>query len=371
MELVGLSKSYSGNAAVKDFSIAVAADEYVTLLGPSGSGKSTLLRLMAGLERPDAGKVMLDGQDITAVAAHRRGVGFVQQKFGLFPHMSVFDNVAFGLRNRELDPVNSERDVTNKVSRMLDIVGLADFGHRKVGALSGGQRQRVSLARTLVCEPKICLLDEPLGALDANLRERMTVELRRIRAALGLSFVHVTGNENEALAMGDRMVVMDQGEAIQISSPDMIYHAPANVRIAKLLSRYNILPGTQEGDLFKAGDTVLQVPVGITQAAYSAIRFDSVTIHKNILGATTPAAADGNGLQATFVASEFLGAHAIYFFKTAQGDIAEVERHLSDVTPGEFSEGDQCFLRWSPEDALFFDRQGALIPSQHAYGSVA
>lgn len=367
MELVGLSKFFGGVAAIKDFSIAVAADEYVTLLGPSGSGKSTLLRLMAGLECPDAGNVMLDGQDITALPAHRRGVGFVQQKFGLFPHMSVFDNVAFGLRNREERPVKSEQVVREKVSQMLDIVGLVDFGHRKVGALSGGQRQRVSLARTLVCEPKICLLDEPLGALDANLRERMTVELRRIRTTLGLSFVHVTGNENEALAMGDRMVVMDHGEAVQISTPDVIYHAPGTVRIAKLLSRYNIFKGHQEGNLFRTGNNTLAVPGGVEQADYTAIRFDSIVIDKQ----DNAGGVGNNGMWATYMASEFLGAHAIYFFKTTEGVIVEVERHLSDVTPGAFSEGDHCFLRWKPKDSLFFDHHGALVPAGNMYGRAA
>lgn len=357
MELAKINKSYGGVAAVKNFSISIGDDEYLTLLGPSGCGKSTLLRLVAGLETPDSGSILLDGQDITSLPTHQRGLGFVQQKFGLFPHMSVFDNVAFGLRFRELEPISDEGVVGKKVDNMLDIVGLADLGARKVGALSGGQRQRVSLARTLVCGPKICLLDEPLGALDANLRKRMTVELRRIRSALGVSFVHVTGNEVEALAMGDRMIVMDKGEAVQVDNPDTIYHHPQTVQIAKLLSRYNILSGKQSGKSFSALGAEIPVPNNFSGAAYCAVRYDSLSI-RSAKNENAPSSSD---IKATFVASEFLGARIIYFFRAEDGTLLEAERHLSAFTPDEFLEGDTCYLNLPVESVLFYDQQGNRI----------
>ena len=243
MALRGLGKSFDGKPAIVDFSLDVFDNEYLTLLGPSGSGKSTLLRLIAGLERPDAGSITLNGENITGLATHLRGLGFVQQNYALFPHLSVRDNVDFGLRHRLIDPITDEGELTRRTEAMLALVGLEGLSDRMVGEISGGQKQRVSLARTLITEPRICLLDEPLGALDANLRERMTVELRRIRATLGVTFLHVTGNEAEALAMGDRMIVLDQGRALQVDEPDRVFRAPANVSVAKFVNNYNILTG--------------------------------------------------------------------------------------------------------------------------------
>ena len=185
MELIGLCKSFDGSPAILDLSLRVEDDEYLTLLGPSGSGKSTLLRVLAGLEKPEKGRIVLNGEDIVARPAHMRGLGIVQQNYALFPHMTVEQNVGFGLVHRAQSPVVDEKEVARRVAQTLELVGLQGLGGRMVGQISGGQKQRVSLARTLITEPKICLLDEPLGALDANLRERMTVELRKIREALG------------------------------------------------------------------------------------------------------------------------------------------------------------------------------------------
>jgi ABC-type Fe3+/spermidine/putrescine transport system ATPase subunit len=357
MELRGLTKSYDGNPAISDFSLDIQDDEYVTLLGPSGSGKSTLLRLIAGLERPDAGTITLDHQNLTGTPTHLRGLGFVQQKFGLFPHMSVRENIAFGLRYRQIDPVSDQRDLETRVDTMLELVGLDGFGERMVGQISGGQRQRVSLARTLICQPRICLLDEPLGALDANLRERMTVELRRIRSTLGVTFMHVTGNEAEALAMGDRMIVLDEGRTIQIDTPDAIFNQPGCVQVARFLSTYNIIPGTVDDGHFLGANARLAVPPGTMNAAHYVVRFDKVTI---CAAGSEPS--DGFAhMEVEFIASEFLGSRVIYFFRRPDGGVIEAERHLSDVEPADIKQGEARLLCWPISEILFYDAGGNLI----------
>ena len=362
MELHGLSKSYDGRPAIADLSLRVEDDEYLTLLGPSGSGKTTLLRLVAGLDLPDRGRISLNGTDIAALPTYLRGLGFVQQNYALFPHMTVADNVAFGLRNRVVDPLSDEREVSKRVGEMLELVGLSGLGDRMVGQISGGQKQRVSLARTLITEPKVCLLDEPLGALDANLRERMTVELRNIRKTLGVTFFHVTGNESEALAMGDRMIVLDEGRAIQIAPPDTIFDTPANVRVAKFVNSYNVLQGETKGGVFESGDLRLPVPQGLGAAHHIAIRYDAAGI--------APAdAASGTGLRGTFIASEFMGSQVVYFFRLASGQVFEVERHLSRSDPETFEGGSEKYLSWDVSDTLFFDANGDRLSAGQERGA--
>ncbi len=356
MELLGLSKAFEDKAAVVDLTLKVENDEYLTLLGPSSSGKTTLLRLIAGLERPDSGRVVLNGEDITTRPAHTRGLGFVQQNYALFPHMNVADNIAFGLRNRLIDPIIDETAVDSRVSAMLDLVGLEGLEGRMVGQISGGQKQRVSLARTLITQPQVCLLDEPLGALDANLRERMTVELRNIRSTLGVTFFHVTGNENEAIAMGDRMVVLDQGRAVQTARPDVVFDAPATVRVARFVNSYNILDGEVKAGIFRHGDTGVVLPHHAMTATAMAVRYDTPTI-------LTESAVDAAhvSMRATFVTAEFMGSKIVYFFRTATGVMMEVESHLSRADPETFSAGEERLLAWNVADTLFFDEAGDLL----------
>lgn len=369
MELRGLGKSFGGNVGVADLSLRVEDDEYLTLLGPSGSGKSTMLRLIAGLEVPDAGRIYLDGSDITMRPAHLRGLGFVQQNYALFPHMTVADNVAFGLRFRQADPVTDAAELGRRVARMLELVGLSGLGGRMVGQISGGQKQRVSLARTLITEPKVCLLDEPLGALDANLRERMTVELRKIRATLGVTFLHVTGNESEALAMGDRMIVLDGGRAIQVAPPEEIHGRPATVRVARFVNAYNILPGRVEGGAFVHGGVRLALPDGGAGAgaevAHYVVGYDQPEI-----GAPGASVAPGRaGLEAVFIASEFMGSRVVYFFRRPDGGVFEVERHLSRSDPIDYRGGETRVLSWDPSAVLLFDAQGRRIVSAETRGA--
>jgi ABC-type Fe3+/spermidine/putrescine transport system ATPase subunit len=365
MELIGLSKSFDETPAIVDLSLRVEDDEYLTLLGPSGSGKSTLLRVLAGLEKPEKGRILLDGEDIVAKPAHMRGLGIVQQNYALFPHMTVEQNIGFGLMHRALNPVEDEKEVSRRVAQMLELVGLQGLGARMVGQISGGQKQRVSLARTLITEPKVCLLDEPLGALDANLRERMTVELRKIREALGVTFFHVTGNESEAIAMGDRMIVLDEGRAIQVAPPDTVFDAPASVRVARFLNAYNLLDGTVQDGKFKSGELELPVAQGVPSAASLAVRYDAVTMHRGSTGAQSGAPA----LEAHFVASEFMGSKVVYFFRMQNGKMFEVERHLSSSDPETLNEGERVVLSWAARDTLFFDTAGNLVDTSLAKGA--
>jgi ABC-type Fe3+/spermidine/putrescine transport system ATPase subunit len=353
MQIEGLSKSYGGKPAIADLSLSVEDDEYLTLLGPSGSGKSTLLRLIAGLDRADRGRILLNGEDITRRPTHLRGLGFVQQNYALFPHMTVAQNVGFGLANRLVDPVTDTTEIDRRVGAMLELVGLAGFGNRMVGQISGGQKQRVSLARTLVTQPRVCLLDEPLGALDANLRERMTIELRRIRETLGVTFLHVTGNESEAMAMGDRMIVLDAGQAVQVAPPDQVYNRPATARVARFVNAYNIFEGRSEGGAFVAGPDSLPLPAGVAASRY-AIRYDAVEIAE-------AAPAGRPAVPARFVTAEFLGSRVIYFFQRRDGGMIEVERHLSRSDPMQFATGEERVLHWDPAEALVFATDGRAI----------
>lgn len=345
--LEGVTKTYGGVAALRDVSLSVSGNEYISLLGPSGSGKSTLLRVIAGFEIPDRGRVLFNGRDITHTPAHERGIGFVFQNFALFPHLTVFDNVAFGLVNAKT-PVPLG-DIDRRVRDVIGLVGLTGLEGRGVHQISGGQKQRVALARTLVMAPRLVLLDEPLGALDANLRNRMRNELRGIREKLGVTFLHVTGSETEALAMGDRVVVLDHGAIAQFAAPDDVYARPATPNVAHFLNRYNVFDGTLKDKQFTGPFGSL--PVGRTtpsaKPAY-AVRYDRMQVEAEGSNGSGPA------LAATFVASEYLGSSVIYFFETEQSKVIEVEHHLSMGTPKSFEPKSRYMLRWKAEDAIVF-----------------
>lgn len=345
--LSGISRRYGAVDALSDVTLDVGTNEYVSLLGPSGSGKTTLLRVIAGFERPDAGSVSFQGRNITSLPAHQRGIGFVFQNFALFPHLTVFENVAFGLTQGPTRPRATEVD--QRTSAILALVGLTGLERRSVHQISGGQKQRVALARTLVMAPKLVLLDEPLGALDANLRHRMRNELRAIRETLGVTFLHVTGSETEALAMGDRCVVLDHGRIAQFDRPDAIYAAPATPNVALFLNRFNMFDGTLQGDTFTG--PMGRVRVGrvqpATRAAYG-IRYDRTRVLE--AGQSTP----GPALAARFVASEYLGASVMNFFEAADGKVIEVEHHISLGAPPTFRPRHDYLLTWNPADAVVF-----------------
>ena len=246
IELVGISKEFDGGTlAVSDFNLHVNRGEFVTFLGPSGCGKTTTLRMIAGFEIPTAGKILLDGKDITNLPPYLRPVNTVFQRYALFPHLNVYDNIAFGLK---LKKTLTKAEINKKVSKALQMVDLEDFEKRKVTTLSGGQQQRIAIARAIVNEPEILLLDEPLGALDLKMRKDMQLELKDMQRKLGITFIYVTHDQEEALTMSDRIVVMKDGEVQQIGTPQDIYNEPTNAFVADFIGESNIYNGTIVGN---------------------------------------------------------------------------------------------------------------------------
>ncbi len=239
ISLKDIAVSYDGEPVLSGFNLEIRDGEFITLLGPSGCGKTTVLRTIGGFIKPDAGEVFFSGKNITALPPHKREVNTIFQKYALFPHLNVYDNIAFGMRLKG----KSERQVKETVHEMLGMVNLSGYAHRGVSQLSGGQQQRVAMARALANEPKVLLLDEPLSALDLKLRKDMQVELKKIQQQTGITFVFVTHDQEEALSMSDRVVVMDGGVIQQTGSPTDIYNEPQNAFVADFIGESNILDG--------------------------------------------------------------------------------------------------------------------------------
>lgn len=244
IDLVDIRKTYGEDDALKNITLYIRDGEFLTLLGPSGCGKTTMLRLIAGFTMPTEGKILIDGKDVSAVPPFKRRVNTVFQKYALFPHLNVYENIAFGLRIKKV----SEKEIVRRVGEMLELVNLTGFEKRSIQRLSGGQQQRVAIARALVNHPKILLLDEPLGALDLKLRKEMQTELRKIQQALELTFVYVTHDQEEALTMSDTVVVMNNGHIQQIGSPIDIYNEPVNAFVADFIGESNIVNGCMPQD---------------------------------------------------------------------------------------------------------------------------
>lgn len=244
IELKNISVAFDGEPVLRDLNLTIRDGEFVTLLGPSGCGKTTTLRIIAGFQEPDAGEVIFEDKCINGVPAHERQVNTIFQRYALFPHLNVYDNVAFGLRLRKVP----ERDIKQKVEEMLELVDLKGFNRRSIDSLSGGQQQRIAIARALAVDPRVLLLDEPLGALDLKLRKDMQVELKKIQQRLGITFIYVTHDQEEALSMSDTIVVMDKGEIQHIGSPTDIYNEPANAFVADFIGESNILDGVMKKD---------------------------------------------------------------------------------------------------------------------------
>ena len=244
IDLNNISVSFDGETVLDDISLSIKDKEFVTLLGPSGCGKTTTLRIIAGFLEPDTGDVFFDGQKINGVPSYKRQVNTIFQRYALFPHLNVFENVAFGLRIKKLP----ENEIKEKVKQTLELVNLAGFEKRKIDKLSGGQQQRVAIARAIANEPKVLLLDEPLSALDLKLRKDMQVELKNIQQELGITFIFVTHDQEEALSLSDTIVVMDKGKIQQIGTPQDIYNEPENAFVADFIGESNIIDGVMKED---------------------------------------------------------------------------------------------------------------------------
>jgi spermidine/putrescine transport system ATP-binding protein len=243
VELRGVTKRFDQMAAVDDLNLDLAQGEFFTLLGPSGCGKTTTLRMIAGFERPTSGEVRIEGEDVAQLPPHKRPTNTVFQSYALFPHLSVKDNVAFGLKRKKVD----KGEIKQRVEAELERVGLAAEGNRRPSQLSGGMQQRVALARALVNLPKVLLLDEPLGALDLKLRKELQVELKRIQRDVGITFVYVTHDQEEALTMSDRIAVMNRGKVEQVAAPEEVYARPATTFVAGFIGVSNLMPATVSG----------------------------------------------------------------------------------------------------------------------------
>jgi len=319
IELVALTKRFT-DIAVDRIDLTVDSGEFFSLLGPSGCGKTTTLRLIAGFEQPTEGTILLDGVEMTHIPPHRRNVNTVFQSYALFPFLSVSDNVAFGLRNRHL----TKAEMNKRVGAALDLVQLTGFEKRRPGMLSGGQQQRVALARALVLNPSVLLLDEPLGALDAKLRRSLKVELKALQERVGITFLYVTHDQEEALTMSDRLAVMHAGRIVQIGTPRTIYEEPADTYVADFLGVSNLMevevvergPGSQ--CRVKLGETALAVERGEVDAlgpAHALIRPERVRIE--------PYGQDGqvgpNRVPAMIERLVFLGASTQVMLRLAPG----------------------------------------------------
>ncbi|MBQ9708343.1 MAG: ABC transporter ATP-binding protein [Firmicutes bacterium] len=252
IELKDISKNFGEQQVLRGINLDIYENEFLTLLGPSGCGKTTILRIIGGFEEPSNGKVLFNGMDIAKLPPYKREVNTVFQKYALFPFLNVYDNVAFGLKLKGLE----EEIVSQKVSRMLSMVGLAGYEKRDVTSLSGGQQQRVAIARALINEPKVLLLDEPLGALDAKLRKDMQIELKKIQKEVGITFVFVTHDQEEALSMSDTIVVLNDGIIQQIGTPIDIYNEPEKRFVAEFIGESNIIPGNMLKDCLVKFDDI-------------------------------------------------------------------------------------------------------------------
>ncbi|MFD2239383.1 ABC transporter ATP-binding protein [Aureimonas populi] len=355
LTLTSVSKSFGDMVALNGLSLSLPHDRYVSLLGASGSGKTTLLRIIAGFDEPDSGTLSLDGRRLDGTPPHERGIGFVFQNFALFPHLTVEQNIAFGLRYRAKGRLESRDEIAGRVADMVRLVGLEGLEKRKVMAVSGGQRQRVALARTLVTEPGFVLLDEPLGALDANLRERMCDELRAIRERLKVTFFHVTGSESEALMMGETVAVLSRGVIAQSGPASALFETPADAEVARHLAAYNILKGRAEGGRFVFPAASFPLPGGVAVPSGApievALRFDRIRV--------LPAASGAEGIPARFVASEFTGASTLSFFRTGDGALLQVVAPVGTALPEPYAEGEPYLLAFDSDLAIPFLERAA------------
>ena len=352
IELRGLVKEFKSHgetvAAVKGLDVAIAEGEFFSLLGPSGCGKTTTMRMIAGFEEPSRGTVHLHGRDVTVVPPHRRDVNMVFQSYALFPHMNVFDNVAFGLRRKN----TPKQEVTDRVTDILGIVGLDGFARRRPREMSGGQQQRVALARALVNRPRALLLDEPLGALDLKLRQAMQIELKRIQREVGITFVYVTHDQGEALTMSDRIAVMNQGVIEQLAAPREIYEFPRTKFVAGFIGTSNLLSGTvarTEADgsaVIGAGDgerIIVRAPgAAAGDTLEVTVRPEKITLSSKAPGAGSCA------LRGTVSEVVYLGTSTNYNVATSAGDEVVVflqNAHDASDTAGR---GDTVWLSWDP-----------------------
>ena len=352
MELKNIRKGFSDEEEVmKGISLSIGKGEFITLLGSSGCGKTTTLRIIAGLEQPDAGQVFLDGRDVTSLNPEDRDVNTVFQNYALFPHMNVADNIGYGLKLKKVP----KAEIRRKVTEMLELVQLPGYEKRKPSELSGGQKQRVAIARALINNPQVLLLDEPLGALDLQLRRAMQTELKRLQKKLGITFIYITHDQEEAINMSDRIAVMNHGTFEQIGTPDEIYNHPRTSYVATFVGNANILKGKAEST--KDGKVTVAIAGGHMKAACEddviragesvtlAVRSENIRIQEEC----------SCGLQAKVEEKSFAAGQLRVVLKLADGSELVASRYGIDA---KVEQGQTVSVCFAPEDAVFVDRPG-------------
>ena len=352
LHLVNLTKSFGDFKAVDNLTLTIPAGSFFALLGPSGCGKTTTLRMVAGLEEPTSGQIKLGQDDITNLPPYKRWVNTVFQSYALFPHLTIYENVAFGLRRQK------SKDIDNQVKAMLELVELTTQAQKKPQQLSGGQQQRVAVARALINEPDVLLLDEPLGALDLKLRRQMQLELKRIQTEVGITFVHVTHDQEEAMTMADTIAVMNEGKIEQMGSPIQIYEHPKTAFVANFLGQTNLFEGTVagiEGDelAVKVKDVTLYVPLSSTEIRSGRIVF-GVRPEKVKIVDQGKTGLPKNQISGAIKLTAFVGVSTQYEVITNWGQ--EISAFEQNIDPSDLGRpGQAVSLGWEPRHSFVLD----------------
>jgi spermidine/putrescine ABC transporter ATP-binding subunit len=349
--LTGIEKRFDTVGAVRGISIDIGAGEFLTLLGPSGSGKTTTLMMIAGFETPTAGDIAIDGKSIVTLPPHKRNIGMVFQNYALFPHLTVADNIAFPLRQRGIDKTTRARLVTES----LELVRLPGYEARYPRQLSGGQQQRVALARAIVFRPRLLLMDEPLGALDKQLRESLQLEMRRMHADLGITFIYVTHDQEEALTMSDRIAVMNEGRIVQLGTPEDLYDRPCDRFVASFIGESNFLPCIVRGSeddviVGDCGGTILRGLAATTPSNGAEAIFTMRPERVRFADAQTDMARM-NRVRATVTETIFAGERRRYLCRCDSGVTIVVKQASSSTTRGH-TEGERVELAWPVADTV-------------------
>jgi spermidine/putrescine transport system ATP-binding protein len=367
VRLVDVVKRFGDAVAVDHIDLEVQDGEFFSLLGPSGCGKTTTLRMIGGFEQPTSGLIELQGHDVTWLPAYKRNVNTVFQSYALFPHLSIFENVAFGLRRTKA----KDSEIKSRVTEVLALVELQGFEKRKPNQISGGQAQRVALARALVNRPAVLLLDEPLGALDLKLRKQMQVELKRIQQEVGITFIYVTHDQEEAMTMSNRIAVMNKGRYEQLGDPESLYERPTTRFVAGFLGVSNLLPGTFDGTadghalVRMADDTRVRVPSTLVRDATTVsvgVRPEKIRMHEDL--STVP---DGyNRLAGTVRDASYIGVSTQYIVETRGGTrITVYEQNMERATKSElWTPGEAVHLAWRPEHSFVVADVGSPVTDE-------
>jgi spermidine/putrescine transport system ATP-binding protein len=363
VRLVDVVKRFGDTYAVNGINLEVHDGEFFSLLGPSGCGKTTTLRMIGGFEEPTSGLIELAGQDVTWLPPYRRNVNTVFQNYALFPHLTIFENVAFGLRRRG----TKDSEIKTRVTEMLALVELPGFENRKPGQISGGQAQRVALARALINRPSVLLLDEPLGALDLKLRKQMQLELKRIQREVGITFIYVTHDQEEAMTMSDRIAVMNKGRYEQLAEPETLYEHPATRFVAGFLGVSNLLPAAREANaegyaVFRAADgSALRAPATALEGKSGRLALGVRPEKIRLQYRDKPAPEAHNTLQGVVQQAAYLGVSTQYVVELRGGQRVTVyEQNVERATRAELWErGEEVLLTWSPDHSFVVPSEGA------------